>query len=49
MYFLEQQENENAERKFLETCDETKVNFFFLRAKKPQKIRIAEEAENRNI
>ena len=29
MYFPEQLENESAEKIFLETCDETKVNFFF--------------------
>ena len=29
MYFPEQLENESAEKKFLETCDVTKVNFCF--------------------
>ena len=44
MYFPEQLENESAEKKLLETCDETKVNFFSIDTQKwnlsPHRIHI---------
>ena len=55
--FSEQQKNENTMKKqlqdlnifkeFFESCDETKVNFFPVRAKLPKEGR--SEAENKSI